>query len=345
MEELKGRLNNLKERLKVEEKRKLLRELEAAANKPGFWDDWQRAAETMKRLTRLKELLEKTRRLEELVAGQSQRGEAEKLLDELEQETFLSGECDEGGAIMAIHAGAGGIDAQDWAEILERMYLKFFERRGWKAVEVDKSFGEEAGIKRVVFDVDGEFAYGILKYEAGTHRLVRQSPFNAEKLRETSFAAVSVWPDLGEYHKGRDGGGIEIKEEDLEWQFFRSPGPGGQNVNKVATAVRLRHKPSGLMVTVSSQRRQVQNRAQALKLLKGQLWEKEKKRRDEEKKSLRKGGGEATWGTQMRSYILHPYKMVKDHRTGVETRRVDEVFSGNLDEFVEAEVRKLGVVD
>jgi len=259
----------------------------------------------------------------------------EKILSQLELKTFLSGKYDDLSVIFSIHAGQGGTEAMDWAEMLKRMYLRFFEKKGWAYEMVEETTGDEAGIKSVTFLVNGRYVYGYLKYEAGTHRLVRQSPFNADKLRQTSFALVEVLPQVTQTD------GITVKEEDLETTFFHASSHGGQNVQKVSTAVRIRHKPTGLIVACQTQRFQEQNRKIALDILKAKLWEIEEKKRTEEERKLKGGRTKASWGTQIRSYVLHPYKMVKDLRTDFETSNPDAVLDGNLDGFVEAEIRQL----
>jgi peptide chain release factor 2 len=259
----------------------------------------------------------------------------EKQVEEFKLSSFLSGEYDSKNAIMSIHAGQGGTEAMDWTSMLYRMYTKFCEKRGWKLQVIDLSSGEEAGIKSIVFKVAGLHAYGYLKGEAGTHRLVRQSPFNADKLRQTSFSLVEVLPEIDE----ADMPDIEMKDDDLDWQFFRASSQGGQNVQKVSTAVRVKHKPTNIVVTAQRERSQLQNRQIALDLLRAKLWVLEQEKKDAEKKGLKGEYKPASWGTQIRSYVLHPYKMVKDLRTKVETADPESVLDGDLDDFIEAELK------
>jgi peptide chain release factor 2 len=222
----------------------------------------------------------------------------------------------------------------DWTSMLYRMYMRYSERKDWKTETIHVSDGEEAGIKSITFKVEGKYVYGNLKGEAGTHRLVRQSPFNADKLRQTSFALVEVLPELREV----DLPDVVIKDEDCEWQFFRASSQGGQNVQKVSTAVRLKHKPTGITVTAQTERYQEQNRKYALSLLRAKLWLLEKNKSKETKEELKGEYRPASWGHQIRSYVLHPYKMVKDLRTEVETSDTEGVLDGDLDKFVEAEL-------
>ena len=262
--------------------------------------------------------------------------EVEKLashLDELELEKGLSGEYDARNAILSIHAGAGGTESQDWAQILMRMYLRWAERRGYKAEVLDISPGEEAGIKSVVIGVAGDYACGYLKSEHGVHRLVRLSPFDADHARHTSFAMVEVLPEA---EADVD---VKIEPEDLKVDVFRSSGPGGQHMQKTSSAVRLTHLPTGLVVSCQSERSQHQNKEIALRILQARLLELKLVKREEERARLKGERITAGWGNQIRSYVLHPYKMVKDHRTGYQTSDTDAVLDGELDDLITTYLR------
>ncbi len=251
-------------------------------------------------------------------------------LAHLEFRLQLSGPYDRGNAILAVHARAGGTEAQDWAQMLMRMYLRWGERRGYKTEVLDLSPGEEAGIKSVAIEFVGAYGYGYLKAERGVHRLVRLSPFDAAHRRHTSFALVEVMPEVAEDVM------LEINPEDAEFEAYRSGGPGGQNVNKVNTAVRLTHVPSGIVVTCQTERSQLQNRETAMRILKARLLEQDQERKEKEQATLRGEHVETSWGSQIRSYVLHPYNLVKDLRTGHETSDVNGVLDGELDSFMES---------
>lgn len=257
--------------------------------------------------------------------------------EELEKRSFtamLSGKYDHDSAILAIHAGAGGTDSQDWAAMLERMYLRWAEQRGFETEIFDFSEGEEAGIKSVTIGIEGEYAFGYLRSEKGVHRLVRLSPFDAAHRRHTSFALIEVLPEVA-----MDEADIEIDPGDIKMDVYRSSGAGGQNVQKNATAVRLTHIPTGIVVTCQNERSQTQNREFAMKILRARLLELKQAEKEEERAVLRGEYTKAEWGSQIRSYVLHPYQMVKDHRTDHETGNTQAVLDGDLDEFMEAYLR------
>lgn len=318
-----------------------------------FWQDQAKAKETLKKIEFYKKeasgfenLKIELKELEELINLVKETPDKElekdikkrfagiqKELQIFEFKTLFKEKYDSSSAIMAIHAGAGGSDAQDWAEILLRMYLRFFEKMGFTAKIIDESRGKEAGIKSAVIDVSGYYAYGYLRSEAGVHRLVRLSPFNADALRHTSFALVEVLPEIGEIAE------VKIDPKELKIDTFKSSGPGGQYVNKTESAIRLTHIPTGLVVASQSERSQTQNREVAMKILRAKLHQKYLKERQAEKKKIRGEFKSAEWGNQIRSYVLHPYKMVKDHRTGHETSDTAKVLEGDMFDFIEAYLR------
>ncbi len=321
-----------------------------------FWQDHQKAAVLNQELSELKEEREKWETIdletellkeeidkldaekpEELDAAEKKIKELEKNIGGEELKVFFSGPYDKKNALLSIFSGAGGTEAQDWSEMLLRMYLRYAERRGFKAKTLHVHKGQEAGIKSATIEIRAPYAYGLLKNESGVHRLVRLSPFSSANLRHTSFALVEVMPEFEELTD------IEIKPEELRIDTFRSSGPGGQNVNKVETAVRITHIPTGIAVAAQSERSQNANKEQAMKILVSKLHQIEMKKKEKETANLRadiqSGEGTAEWGSQIRNYVLHPYKLVKDLRTGVESKQPDEVLEGKLDEFIDAEVR------
>jgi peptide chain release factor 2 len=326
-----------------------LQKLQLESEQPELWNDPERARHVMKKLARLREEVGGWRTLSQRVSDalelaqledDSLRGELEPETNSLEEEiqhreleVMLSGKYDHGDALLAIHAGAGGTDSQDWAGMLQRMYLRWIENRGFQAEVLDLTEGEEAGIKSTTIAVEGPFAFGYLRPEKGVHRLVRLSPYDAAHRRHTSFALVEVLPQVEEDEE------IVINSNDLRIDTYRSAGAGGQNVQKNDTAVRITHLPTGIVVTCQNERSQSQNRENAMRVLRARLLTIKQAEQVEQLAELRGEYTKAEWGSQIRSYVLHPYQMVKDHRTNFEVGNAQAVLNGALDEFIEAYLR------
>lgn len=315
----------------------------------GFWDDSEKAGRIMKKLETFREEVENIEKLNQWIEylfefketvnspeeEEELEKEVEKLekeIDELEFKTLLCGEYDQSDAIVTINSGAGGVDAQDWAEMLMRMYFRWAEKKDFTINLMDESRGQEAGIKSVTFEIKGAYVYGYLRGEAGVHRLVRLSPFNSDNLRQTSFASVEVMPVIDGIEE------VEIKDSDLRIDTFRSSGAGGQSVNTTDSAVRITHIPTEMVASCQTERSQLQNKERAMMILKAKLHQKYLKEKEEERRKLRGEHQSAEWGSQIRSYVLHPYKMVKDHRTKYEEKDAEKVLEGSIDGFIESEL-------
>jgi peptide chain release factor 2 len=350
IEELKHKAVDLGGLLKIQDKKKKLGELEKESADPKLWENQARAKKLMqekkgleKEVGSWEELLNGVEDLgaladlakeEELAELKKELEDLQKKANSLELSALLGGKYDKSSAILAINAGAGGTDAQDWAQILLRMYTRWSESRGYKVEMPEISYGEEAGVKSATLIVSGLYAYGYLKTESGIHRLVRISPFSSEGKRHTSFAAVEVIPEITEDIE------VDVNPRDLRVDTYRASGPGGQHVNKTDSAVRITHLPTGIVAQSQSDRSQHANREAAMRILKARLYEMMLLQRKEKIEELRGEKKKIEWGSQIRSYVFHPYTMVKDHRTAVEVGNVQKVVDGELDEFIEAALRK-----
>ena len=351
--DLAKRLGELKAFLKIDEQLKKVSEIEEQMTATDFWDHKEKAQDVMASLSACKSIIDPFNKLsvdaEDFLAlselilesnDESMLSDADSdwkqlfaNLEKLELLSFLSERFDTNNAYFSIHAGAGGTESCDWAAMLMRMYRRWFERRGFQYEIIDSQLGDEAGMKSVTFCVTGEFAYGYAKAEIGVHRLVRISPFDSNSRRHTSFASVDVFPELDDEIE------IEIDEKDLRIDTFRASGSGGQHVNTTDSAIRITHIPSGVIVACQAERSQHKNRATAMKMLKAKLYEKEREQREKEADEIRGVKSDNGWGNQIRSYVLHPYQMVKDLRTGIETGNTNGVLDGDIDQFIEGWLR------
>ncbi len=346
LQEMKDRIAALCERIDLDGKKRQLEAMEAQTNDADFWGNPKTAQQTMQQISKLKAQIDAWDAVRARIddAIELAAFEEESLAEEIDKEVTtlrdqvehmslqatLSGPYDSEDAILAIHAGAGGTDSQDWGKMLERMYIRWAEQNGYKVELIEEMEGEEAGIKSATLSIRGAYAYGYLQSEQGVHRLVRLSPFDAANRRHTSFTKVELWPDIqGDIN-------VEVSEKDIRVETYRASGAGGQNVQKNDTAIRIIHVPTGVVVQCQNERSQTQNRERAMQILKARLFEMERKKREEQLAQLKGGMVSAEWGNQIRSYVLHPYHMVNDHRTGLKLGNTDAVLNGDIMPFMEA---------
>jgi peptide chain release factor 2 len=350
LEDLKSGIDETIASLDIDQKRSRIGELQNETLKEDFWKNQEKAKSTMSEIESLRREIETAKELSDSVSAlmelynSSSEEDLEALIPDFMQlqekyskfQTlkFLSGKYDKQGCILSIHSGQGGTEANDWSEMVLRMYTRYCERNGWRFEIIHMVHGTEAGISTATIQIDGDYAFGKLKREAGTHRLIRLSPFNAQNLRQTSFTGVEVIPIVPETDDD-----IQIKDSDIEFKAVRASGAGGQKVNKTSSAVQILHIPTGISVHSSTQRDQQQNRKAAMAILKAKLWQIEEAKREAELRNIKGEHKIAGWGNQIRNYVLHPYKLVKDLRTGVESTAPEDILDGNLDQFVEAEIR------
>lgn len=346
LKEMQETINNLTQRLNIRGLVAQAESMEAMSAEPDFWNAPDIAQKTMQEISRLHTRVEPWLKLEARIADAlelasmndpslneeltAEVAALEPIIERMSIQALLSGENDSRDAFLAIHAGAGGTDSQDWAAMLERMYLRWAEQNGYKVEVIERSEGEEAGIKSVTFGIRGDYAYGYLHSEQGVHRLVRLSPFDSASRRHTSFVKVELWPDI------QDVVDIEINEKDLRIDTYRAGGAGGQHMQKNDTAVRITHIPTGIAIQCQNERSQAQNRDRAMQILKARLADLERQKKEAELAALKGDNVNAEWGNQIRSYVLHPYQLVKDHRTDHETGNTTAVLDGRLNDFMEA---------
>lgn len=350
IEKIKQKTEDIKKSLNIDSKKEILKSLEEESSAPNLWNNQKHAQEVLTQISDIKDEIQQIESIEKdiysltSIIDEEDSSDKElikeeydsltKRINEFELLKFLSGRYDSCNATISIHAGQGGVEAEDWSEMLFRMYTMYIEKKGWKYNVTNVIKGAEAGIATVTFDVIGKYVYGMLKREHGTHRLVRLSPFNAQNLRQTSFAGVEVIPILKDLEKD-----IQIPDSDIDFKAVKSSGPGGQKVNKTSSAVQITHIPTGITIMCSDERSQLQNRQKAMEILKGKLWKIMEENRLKEISEIKGDYKLAGWGNQIRNYILHPYKLVKDLRTGIESSDPQSILDGDIDKFLEAQLR------